>query len=322
MVWRLIDGAPWAIFVLRGVLVEYSIAMIQEKPRKTAKSPSKAHLAARARLATFEPPSLALLKATVAPLSLWFAPRAYGLENIKPERPCLLVGNHTIYAVMDFPLILETIYRERGVYIRSLADKYHFAIPYWREWIEKFGIVEGSRQNCAALMELGEHVLVYPGGAREICKRHGEQYTLTWKQRTGFAYMAIEHGYDIVPFASVGPDNAYSIVADADDILQSPVGTLLRATGLAQGLLRNGEFLPPIGRGIGLTALPRPERFYFSFGKPIRTERLQGQERDVDTLWRLRGRVEKAITRQIQELLLIRERDTDQGLVRRLLRRL
>jgi 1-acyl-sn-glycerol-3-phosphate acyltransferase len=296
--------------------------MIQEKPRNTAKSPSAADRAVRARLAAFEPPSHALMQATIAPLSLWFDPRAYGLENIKPERPCLFVGNHTLYGVFDFPLILNAIYRERGVFPRSLADKYHFALPYWRAWIEKFGIVEGSRQNCSALMEQGQHVLVYPGGAREVCKRHGEQYTLTWKQRTGFAYMAIEHGYDILPFASVGPDNAFSIVADADDILNSPVGTLLRATGLAQGLLRNGEFLPPISRGIGLTSLPRPERFYFSFGKPIKTESLRGQQRDVDALWRLRGRVEKAITREIEKLLLIRERDTDQGFVRRLLRRL
>lgn len=258
----------------------------------------------------------------VAPLKLWFSPRMYGAEHVRPDRPCLLVGNHTIYGVFDFPLILEALYRERGVLIRSLADKYHFALPYWRDWIAQFGIVEGSRHNCAALMEAGEHVLVYPGGAREVCKRHGEQYALTWKQRTGFAYMAIEHGYDIVPFASVGPDNAFSIVADAEDILSSPAGTVLRATGLAQGLLRNGEFLPPICRGIGLTAIPRPEPFYFSFGKPIRTARLRGQQRDVDTLWKLRGRVESAITREIEKLLLIRERDTDQGLLRKVLRRL
>ena len=273
-------------------------------------------------LPPFEPPPLAVIQAMVAPLKLWFDPRAHGLENVRVERPCLLVGNHTIYGVLDFPLILEALYRERGVFIRSLADKYHFAVPGWRDWIARFGIVEGNRHNCSALMTSGAHVLVYPGGAREVCKRRGEQYELTWKQRTGFIVMAIEHGYDILPFASVGPDNAYSIVVDADDILRSPLGGLLRASGLAGGLLRNADLLPPIGRGIGLTPLPRPERFYFSFGRPIKTVRLRGQGHDKDVVWRLRERVQKSITKQIQELLLIREQDTDQGLARRILRRL
>ena len=293
--------------------------MIQPKRPKTTPN---AHRAARHSLPAFEPPSLAYLQAVVAPFKLWFDPRAYGLENIRPERPCLLVGNHTLYGALDFPLILEAIYRERGVLVRSLADRFHFAAPIWRQWISQFGIVEGSRHNCTALMEAGEHVLVYPGGAREVCKRRGEQYALTWKQRTGFAYMAIQHGYDIVPFASVGADNAYSIVVDADDIHRSPIGWALKQLGLEEAYLRKGDLIPPIGRGIGLTAIARPERFYFSFGKPIKTGRMQGKEHDIDVLWGLRNRVEKAITRQIQELLLVREQDTDQGWIRRTLRRL
>ena len=40
--------------------------------------------------------------------------------------------------------------------------------------------------------------------------------------------MAIQHGYNILPFAVVGPDDMYDIVLDAEDILQSPVGKLLK----------------------------------------------------------------------------------------------
>ena len=49
-------------------------------------------------------------------------------------------------------------------------------------------------------------MLVFPGSGREVTKRKGEAYKVIWKERTGFARMAIEHGYPITPFASVGPE--------------------------------------------------------------------------------------------------------------------
>ena len=68
------------------------------------------------------------------------------------------------------------------------------------------GAVRGARANCRALLAAGEAVLVYPGGGREVAKRKGEENRLTWKRRTGFARMAIEHQYPVVPFASLGAD--------------------------------------------------------------------------------------------------------------------
>jgi 1-acyl-sn-glycerol-3-phosphate acyltransferase len=55
------------------------------------------------------------------------------------------------------------------------------------------------------LMEAGESILLFPGGAQEVFRdeRH-ERYSLRWGRRQGFARMAIEHGYTIVPFASIG----------------------------------------------------------------------------------------------------------------------
>jgi hypothetical protein len=44
-----------------------------------------------------------------------------------------------------------------------------------------------------------------PGGAGEVFKGRGQDYKLLWKERLGFARMAIEFGYPIVPFAAVAP---------------------------------------------------------------------------------------------------------------------
>jgi 1-acyl-sn-glycerol-3-phosphate acyltransferase len=70
-------------------------------------------------------------------------------------------------------------------------------------------------------MRRGELVTVFPGGGREVNKRKNEQYKLVWKNRLGFARLAIQHGYPIVPFASVG--------AEHGDPNRSVIGRLLRS---------------------------------------------------------------------------------------------
>jgi hypothetical protein len=52
-------------------------------------------------------------------------------EHIDLALPSLLVGNHTLFGVLDVPHMLAKIYRERGVYVRSLGDRLHFQIPGW-----------------------------------------------------------------------------------------------------------------------------------------------------------------------------------------------
>ena len=119
-----------------------------------------------------------------------------------PERgPALLVGNHTVYGLQDAPLMVAELHRRRGLFPRALGDHAHFVIPGWGDLLQAMGAVPGTRENCAALLAAGEPVLVFPGGAREVYKRRGQEYRLLWGKRTGFARMAIEAGCPIVPFA-------------------------------------------------------------------------------------------------------------------------
>ena len=158
-------------------------------------------------------------------------------------------------------------------------------------------------------MAAGESILVFPGGGREVAKRKGEQYQLTWKQRTGFARMAIQHGYPIIPVASVGPEDCYDIRIDANDIMDSWAGKLLKRTGVLDKYLRGGDMIMPIATGLGWTMIPRSERFYFSFGTPIPTTSYAGKENREDALWEVREQVERAIYQQIDELKHCQEND-------------
>lgn len=157
-----------------------------------------------------------LLRTVLAPWRKLTDPWFHGLENIPADGPVLLVGNHSTYAFVDMPLMFEEIHRVRGRFVRGLADHAHFVVPGWRDVLTRGGAVRGTRENCRVLLGAGEAVLVYPGGGREVAKRKGEKYQLLWKQRTGFARMAIEAGCPIVPFGAVGAEESYEILLDAD----------------------------------------------------------------------------------------------------------
>ena len=255
-------------------------------------------------------------------LRWYFAPEYLHLERADPARPTLFVGNHSVFGVLDVLLFADGLYRERGISLRMLADRNHFKLPLWRDFVEQTGAVLGTRANCAALMRRGEHILVFPGGAREVFKHKGEAYRLIWKERYGFVQLAVEHGYSITPYATIGAEEAFDVLLDSSDYMATPLGRYLRQSGIADRYLRGGEEFPPVVRGLGLTALPRPERLYFSIGKPIATGRYEGKAGDPALLRRLRERVRRALERLIAELQEHRARDTRQGTLRRVLNRL
>ncbi|CBL47145.1 putative acyltransferase [gamma proteobacterium HdN1] len=250
----------------------------------------------------FTPPSLAQMERALKLQSVYFDPQFFGWENIDRDRPALYVGNHTIYGTLDAPLIYLALYREKGVIPRFLGDSFHWKVPVWGKLLTDSGAVEGNRKNCTRLMEAGEHVFVFPGGGREVAKRKGEEYKLTWKTRTGFAAMAIEHQYPIIPVASVGADDTFDVLFDTYDFQQSILGRLLMKSKAVREQLRDGDVFFPLCKGIGITPIPRPERFYVSFGKPIDTSEFAGQARNLEAQWQLRKRVADALESDIAQL--------------------
>ena len=47
------------------------------------------------------------------------------------------------------------LYKERNIFLRGLADTFHFSIPIWGEFLRRMGAVVGSRATCSSLMEAG-----------------------------------------------------------------------------------------------------------------------------------------------------------------------
>jgi 1-acyl-sn-glycerol-3-phosphate acyltransferase len=270
---------------------------------------------------TFEPVSLERLQRIFRPLSLLVSPVSTGLERAPRTGPVLFVGNHTIYGGLDVPMLGLEIYEQTGRPVRGLADHVHYLIPGWRDLLSRIGGVRGTRENCVRLFEEGEQVIVFPGGGREVNRRKGEAYQLIWKERIGFARLAIEHGVPVVPFASVGVDDMFEILVDANDVMDSPVGALLRRMGIAERpWFRGGEMIPSLSWGRGPAGLPRFERQYFHFGLPIDTKRFEGLHQDRAACLELRKEVQREIELGVGVLMAQRDRDPARYPVQRFLR--
>jgi 1-acyl-sn-glycerol-3-phosphate acyltransferase len=249
------------------------------------------------------------LVSLVKPLTRVLQPKLYGIENLRADGS-LLVGNHTVYGLLDVPFMMAEIWKQRRIAIRGLGEHAHYAVPIWRDLLGLGGAVRGTRENVRALMDQRQTILVFPGGSREVNKQRGQRYQLLWRERIGFARLAIEYGYPIVPFAAVGAEEMLDIIVDETTPIIGEV---------ARGYEKLMGFPPPrIVRGVGVTPIPRPERLYFWFGEPIETTRFGGRGDDTAAARELRDEVKQTILLGIQFLRDERDQDPKRGLLARL----
>ena len=256
--------------------------------------------------------SIDRLVSLLEPFSHVAAPKLYGVDNL-PADGSLLIGNHTIYGFMDLPFMMAELWKRRRIAIRGLGEHAHYAVPLWRELLGLGGMVRGTRDNVRALIRQRQTILVFPGGSREVNKQRGQQYQLLWRERIGFARLAIEQGYPVVPFAAVGADDMLDVTIDQN----TPIyGQFARFYEKLVGFPT-----PPIVRGIGLTPIPRPERLYFWFGDVIDSTRFGDRYDDTDAARALRDEVKQAILEGIQFLRDERDQDPNRDVLKRLVRR-
>jgi 1-acyl-sn-glycerol-3-phosphate acyltransferase len=233
-----------------------------------------------------------------------FNPMIIGTENI-PDSPCLFVGNHSLFA-LDGMVLAPLFLKELERFPRSLGDKFLFSVDAVASILMRSGAVMGHPDVCGALMEDGQDILVFPGGAYEAVKPVSELYELLWKERYGFVKLAAWHGYTIMPFGLVGPDEFYGHYMEGQELLESPLGQLLTRLGVVTDDFRS-DILPPIPVGSLGTLFPKPQRCYLGFGQPVNLQQYKGKSLPKKTLRSLRTRVATEIETQLSELLITRE---------------
>lgn len=248
-----------------------------------------------------------------------FTPTVLGAENI-PDTPCLFVGNHSLFA-LDGLVIMPIFLKELDRFPRSMGDRFLFANPRVARFLMENGGVMGHPDVCTALMENSKDLLVFPGGAYEAVKPLSRLYELQWKERYGFVKLAAHHGYTIMPFGLVGPDEFYGHLIEGQDLLDTKLARVLRRTGVLSDSFRS-DILPPIPIGALGSALPKPQHCFLGFGKPVDLSKHKGKPLTPKKLRDLRARVANEIETQLDDLLERQAHSRDrQGLLRRLLTR-
>ncbi len=246
-----------------------------------------------------------------------FNPMILGADNV-PDRPCLFVGNHSLFA-LDGWVLGPLLQKELGRFIRGLGDKFLFASENVGDYVLKRGVVMGHPEVCSALMKAGCDLMVFPGGAHEAVKPASEMYELQWKERYGFVKLAAKHGYTIMPFGMVGPDEFYGHLLEGQDLPDSRLGQLLQRLGLLTEDTRS-DVLPPIPVGALGTLIPKPQRCYIGFGEPIDLSAEKGKRLGKQRLQTIRSGVAEQIEIQLAELLFAREQHKGKdSLLRRIL---
>lgn len=179
-------------------------------------------------------------------------------EHVPLSGGAVIVSNH---GRLDFDsfLLLRLLLRSRGRLARLMADHMWFMLPFTPGIFAAAGAVDGTRENALRLLEQGELVLTYPGGVREIVGgRFGHEH-LDWKDRHGFALVAIRAGVPVIPVVGVGVNSGLVFLTS---------GRMLGAL-LFRGVFRLGAAYADYRNPLALGLLPLPLPMSLVVGLPL-----------------------------------------------------
>ena len=231
-----------------------------------------------------------------------YRPYVDGLQTLPRDGRFLLVGNHTQSGAEVF-LISYLVRRVIGTRVRPLADR---GIGRMRgpagDLFAAYGAVVGAPETARELMRHNETILVFPGGGREIPKFKGEEHTLRWQGRSGFARLSAESNYPIVPVGLAGGDDVYQSLTTRE----GRWGQL--SHGLTEKLSGRTDMALPLMHGIGPTLIPRPQRMYLRFAAPIDTTK---PTRVSEEKWvaAVKQNTQESLEQTLADLLVIRSSD-------------
>jgi len=228
--------------------------------------------------------------------TFYFRAEVRDLGNIPPDKPVLLVGNHSggniIVDTFVFSLAFSTYFGVERPF-HQLAHNLAIAWPVAGGMLRKSGTVSASHEHAEQALEAGAPVLVYPGGDWETHRPSWKSGEIDFAGRKGFIQLALDAGVPIVPVVSIGGQETALFLSQG--------GGLARALRLDR--LFRLKVLPisialPWGLNVGDFAghIPLPSKITIEVLPPIDLEREFGPDPDPDEVY-------EHVTSQMQEAL-------------------
>jgi 1-acyl-sn-glycerol-3-phosphate acyltransferase len=242
------------------------------------------------------------LPALRAMSKVYFRAEVRGLDNIPPEGPILLVGNHS-----GGTLIADTFVFAQGFYdhfgplrrFHQLAHDLVFKIPGARASLSRYGTVPASPENMKQALEREAALLVYPGGDHETYRPSWESGKIDFAGRTGFAKLALEHGCQVVPVVAIGGQETALFLGQGREIARR-----LRLDRLFRVKVFPAQVAPPFGLTImDLPGrVPLPAKIVVRVLPPIDLTGELGARPDPDDAYELvTGKMQTALSRLAAE---------------------
>jgi 1-acyl-sn-glycerol-3-phosphate acyltransferase len=208
-----------------------------------------------------------LILSSVLLYRYYFRAECFGIERV-PARRVLLISNHAGQlpfdaAMLGTAMLLEA---EPPRIARGMGEFWIPQLPFVNVAATRTGNLVGTPENCVAMLEAEECVMVFPEGVRGMNKTWGERYQL---QRFGLGFMrlALETATPIVPVGIVGSEEQQPGLANLEG--------LGRTFGMPAFPLTLGfPWLGPLG------ILPLPVKYRLHFGEPMHFEG-SGTEEDA-----------------------------------------
>lgn len=142
---------------------------------------------------------------------LYHGYEVHGLEHLPVNGPALIVYYHGAIPV-DIYYLIARVVLERNRLIYTVADRFLFKIPGFAIISESCHVSPGTIQSCVSILKEGNMLAISPGGVYEA--QFGDQsYELLWRNRIGFAKVALDAQVPIVPMFTENLREAFRSVS-------------------------------------------------------------------------------------------------------------
>jgi 1-acyl-sn-glycerol-3-phosphate acyltransferase len=190
----------------------------------------------------------------------YFRAETRGIDKV-PEGRVLLIGNHAGNTfAWDGAMLAAALFLEGDPprIVRGMAEYFLTTIPFFNVYMQRFGSVVGTPENCIQLLEQDEAIMAFPEGQRGFVKTYRQRYQLQ-SFGLGFMRLALESDTPIVPVGIVGGEEQSPGLANV-----RPLGKLVGAPAFPITL--TFPWLGPAG------FIPLPVKYRIELGEPLRFE--------------------------------------------------
>ncbi len=154
-----------------------------------------------------DPRFIRLIVALYTPYRMIHRVRFEGLEKI-PDRPCLLVANHSIGAVVEIFGILYAWEKRFGFRYDhpayGLAHRISSRVPLVSSFMTRVGSIPAEFDGAKCALDSGASVLVFPGGNWEATRGFWRGNEVDFGEHRGWVRVAKSARVDVVPISISG----------------------------------------------------------------------------------------------------------------------